>query len=728
MGFLDSLFKKPKESDTSAENAARAEALRQSKLAGDQFTAGGAPVYNQGQQYTFNELGQLEQLGPSEMQNVQTDPRLMQAQYDALRELETRGREGFTARDELDRLKTKQDVSKENAGRLGAIQQNMAARGMGGSGMDLVAQLQASQAATDREALAGLERNAAQEQNRANSSAQAGGLAGNIRGQAFGENSAKAQAQDAINRFNTANSVQRQQYNNQGMNRTNAENVGRYNQTADNNTQGQYGFRKDSLGVNQGTQQMNYNAATEDLNAKRIKDEQAAARRRGTMGAIGTIGGGVVGAMYGGPAGAAAGATVGGAAGNLFAHGGMVKGKDCYASGGMIPGEEILPWDDTANDTVPIQASPGEIVIPKSIANDPIASAQFVDRENKKQMASARQSQDYMGLGNAIGKAATDYGNSQNQGVVLANRMQDLGQKPAMYQTEKKQFDSSVLDNLGKQGVDRAQADASQNERSFNRNIELNKLAEENKFKAGMRDPNSQESVAAREYLKKIMPTSSAIQGFDNLSAEQVGRIAPSYKGLYELDQKAIDRKEVRAGQIAQNQARKEENELRRYEADKRFDLTRQDKLDARTEKETAGTSVQQVSRGFGKRMEDANAVFDKIEKAGYDRSDLSAGLGSMLPNMARSANAQMQDQAERNFVNALLRKESGAAIGKDEFSSAEVQYFPRAGDTPEVIEQKKANRERAIDTLRRESGKTWDAGENKTKSVGSTGSWRDEL
>jgi hypothetical protein len=377
---------------------------------------------------------------------------------------------------------------------------------------------------------------------------------------------------------------------------------------------------------------------------------------------------------------------------------------------------------------VQIQASPGEIVIPKSIANDPLASAQFVDQENRKQTQAARTQQDMMGLGNVLGKAATDYGNAQNQGVVLANRMQDLGQKPAMYQTEKKQYDSSVLDNMGKMGVDRAASDASQNESSFNRNIELNKLAEENKFKAGMRDPNSQESVAAREYLKKIMPTSSAIQGFDNLSAEQVGRIAPSYKGLYELDQKAIDRKEVRAGQIAQNQARKEENDLRRYEADKRFDLTRQDKLDARTEKETAGTSVQQVSRGFGKRLEDANAVFDKIEKAGYDRSDVSAGLGSMLPNMARSAEAQMQDQAERNFVNALLRKESGAAISKDEFSSAEMQYFPRAGDTPEVIAQKKANRERAVDTLRREAGKTWDAGENKTKSVGSTGSWRDEL
>jgi hypothetical protein len=406
----------------------------------------------------------------------------------------------------------------------------------------------------------------------------------------------------------------------------------------------------------------------------------------------------------------------------------MVKGKNCYASGGMIPGEEVYPWDDTANDTVQINASPGEIVIPKSIANDPLASAQFVDRENRKQIQAARSQQDMMGLGNVLGKAATDYGNSQNQGVVLANRIQDLGQKPAMYQTEKKQFDSSVLDNLGKMGVDRASEDANKNDRALSRNIEYGKMAEENKFKAGMRDPNSQESIAAREYLKKIMPTSSAIQGFENLSAEQVGRIAPSYKGLYELDQKAIDRKEIRAGQMAQNQARKEENDLRRYEADKRFDLMRQDKQESKAEKDAVGTTVQQTSRGFGKRMEDANAIFDKIEKAGYDRSSTASGLGSILPNQMRSANAQMQDQAERNFVNALLRKESGAAIGKEEFNSAEIQYFPRAGDTPEVIAQKKANRERAIDTLKRESGKTWDAGKAQSDQTGATGSWRDEL
>ena len=46
----------------------------------------------------------------------------------------------------------------------------------------------------------------------------------------------------------------------------------------DRNTEGQYGFRKDALGVKQGQQQMNYNAATEDLNAKKIRDQQKQAQ------------------------------------------------------------------------------------------------------------------------------------------------------------------------------------------------------------------------------------------------------------------------------------------------------------------------------------------------------------------------------------------------------------------------------------------------------------------
>jgi hypothetical protein len=62
----------------------------------------------------------------------------------------------------------------------------------------------------------------------------------------------------------------------------------------------------------------------------------------------------------------------------------------------------------------------------------------------------------------------------------------------------------------------------------------------------------------------------------------------------------------------------------------------------------------------------------------------------------------QKFDQAQRDFVNAILRRESGAVISDSEFANAAQQYFPQPGDTPEVIEQKAQNRAIAIEGIRR--------------------------
>lgn len=57
----------------------------------------------------------------------------------------------------------------------------------------------------------------------------------------------------------------------------------------------------------------------------------------------------------------------------------------------------------------------------------------------------------------------------------------------------------------------------------------------------------------------------------------------------------------------------------------------------------------------------------------------------------------QKYDQAQRDFINAVLRRESGAVISDSEFDNARKQYFPQPGDTPERIAQKQANRAEAI-------------------------------
>ena len=57
--------------------------------------------------------------------------------------------------------------------------------------------------------------------------------------------------------------------------------------------------------------------------------------------------------------------------------------------------------------------------------------------------------------------------------------------------------------------------------------------------------------------------------------------------------------------------------------------------------------------------------------------------------------------QAERNFLNAVLRRESGAVISPSEFKTGELQYFPRPGDDAKTLAQKKQNRETAIAAFR---------------------------
>lgn len=127
-------------------------------------------------------------------------------------------------------------------------------------------------------------------------------------------------------------------------------------------------------------------------------------------------------------------------------------------------------------------------------------------------------------------------------------------------------------------------------------------------------------------------------------------------------------------------------------------------------ERELGGkpTSDQSKAALFAKRLEQANQDLARVEEAGFDRSSKAGVAQANIPGFLegfKPQNAKLQDQAERNFVNAILRRESGAAISPGEFVSAESQYFPRAGDTPEVKAQKARNRELAIAGLQGEAG-----------------------
>lgn len=117
----------------------------------------------------------------------------------------------------------------------------------------------------------------------------------------------------------------------------------------------------------------------------------------------------------------------------------------------------------------------------------------------------------------------------------------------------------------------------------------------------------------------------------------------------------------------------------------------------------------------FGSRMQIADEALRELEGRGALTPNLTkqavsgvpligGGLG-MAANFIGSADEQQVEQAQRDFVNAVLRRESGAAIGKDEFQNASQQYFPQPGDSAAVRRQKAINRQTAVEGMKAEFG-----------------------
>lgn len=123
-----------------------------------------------------------------------------------------------------------------------------------------------------------------------------------------------------------------------------------------------------------------------------------------------------------------------------------------------------------------------------------------------------------------------------------------------------------------------------------------------------------------------------------------------------------------------------------------------------RTEQDTAAniSSTQRLAAGFAQRADDANTT---ITDLGSEFTGISSRGVGLVPQGLRTANRQLFTQASENFINAQLRRESGAAIAPSEFTNANRQYIPQPGDGPEVLEQKSRNRRVVAETLKLEAG-----------------------
>lgn len=114
----------------------------------------------------------------------------------------------------------------------------------------------------------------------------------------------------------------------------------------------------------------------------------------------------------------------------------------------------------------------------------------------------------------------------------------------------------------------------------------------------------------------------------------------------------------------------------------------------------------------FADRAATAHATLNKFENINSGLGGTVAGIaekvvGEGAMNLVPGTGDRGQFMnAKRAFINALLRRESGAAIAAGEFASYDKEYFPQPGDTKEQIDAKRAHRAEVIAGLAREAGK----------------------
>lgn len=137
-------------------------------------------------------------------------------------------------------------------------------------------------------------------------------------------------------------------------------------------------------------------------------------------------------------------------------------------------------------------------------------------------------------------------------------------------------------------------------------------------------------------------------------------------------------------------------------------------------------TEGQAKAVAFASRMESADKVMTDLSSKGLNKT-IPGGMGNNIVGSAITAVAPAEQQrlmqAKRNFINAVLRRESGAVISPDEFANAERQYFPQPGEGQEVIGQKARERRVAIEGMRADVPKSRQREVDRIAGVGASDS-----
>lgn len=235
---------------------------------------------------------------PTEFSKIVKNPRYEAAQLRALKEFEDMGSNGGLRLSDKEQLQeAMMDSASKERGDREALLSEMARRGTAGSGAELASRLASEQGAADRNAQASLSVAAGAQDRSLQALKEASSLAGSMGQQDYQQQTDRAAAQDAINKFNTAN-LQDVMNTNVGLqNSAKVSNLANKQDILNKNTT----LTNAQETYNKGLQQQNFdNRVTQMKGATGASETQAAGERRGgeVLGnTISNLGGAVVGGL-----------------------------------------------------------------------------------------------------------------------------------------------------------------------------------------------------------------------------------------------------------------------------------------------------------------------------------------------------------------------------------------------------------------------------------------------
>lgn len=199
------------------------------------------------------------------------------------------------------------------------------------------------------------------------------------------------------------------------------------------------------------------------------------------------------------------------------------------------------------------------------------------------------------------------------------------------------------------------------------RQAELKKREEQAK---SLTDPNSDESKKKREVYRSL-----GYKVGDNFSAADLENPLVMQTLKSQMEQSKLATMPRQGGGVAQ----------------------------IKEEKRKDPTEAERLSLGFAKRTESSNKMLNNLEDKFLNKEggfSPSTQFG-YAPERFKSSERKNYEAAQKDFIGAVLRKESGASISDEEFQREAEKFFPLAGDDQQNIQFKQLLRKQAINNLK---------------------------